>query len=303
MHIIRENLKFIYKDLQDTVNHLSYSGTASKLGLKIALACIVSILVSLSLNLGHSYWAGFTAMIVMQHNIARSIKLSWLRLIGICIGSALGCIVVIVASTNYLAITFMMFILLTLIFYFRTHSKYEFSWLIIGLTTCLVVMLNINTPLHSIYTAFSWGANVTTGIIVSLLVNLIAFPNLAQNQLRKKSYLFRLLYLDLLKSVIQQYESGNYKKENIHSMMNELLQSSVKIKNLLIYTKYELILNKRTLLSVSLFIEELFDNLSSIWELYLSITNKKKVSLPSKYKNEFTFLIKKPESLIDHKTL
>lgn len=73
---------------ETTLSHLRH-------GVKTGLACVSSYVLSQAIGLPHGFWAAISAVIVMQVNVADSIRMCWYRFTGTAVGAVIGVVAIL----------------------------------------------------------------------------------------------------------------------------------------------------------------------------------------------------------------
>jgi uncharacterized membrane protein YccC len=132
---------------------------------RTALAAVVSVLVARLVWLPETYWAAVTTLVITQSSLGAALAVSWQRLIGTVLGTAVGAIVASYFAPNMLVFGITVFILGLLCAAVHSHrSAYRFA----GVTLAIVLLVPRTAPAWKV--AFHRFAEVSIGIGVALIL-------------------------------------------------------------------------------------------------------------------------------------
>jgi uncharacterized membrane protein YccC len=183
--VLRYHLGYLLADLQQAKRQFNWQSLHTLNASKTALAVTLAVLVAYLIQAQDVFWAGITAVVMMQPNVGASFEKGFHRILGTLTGAMVGLLVLGFFYTSpYLLFT----ISFALVFYTSCqfkHSTYSYSWIVANGTYLMVVYSSLLTPELDITIAFYRCLEIVIGVLVAHSVNLLIFPQHAQNQLAR----------------------------------------------------------------------------------------------------------------------
>lgn len=230
---LRDHFELIYRDLAATLRDFQCGTRQTRQALKTASACVLSILVVYALDLKEAYWAGITTIIMMRPNVAASIQKGWMRAGGACLGCFLAVILTGIFLQQHLVYTLAFFVLSILGFYLGVTARNGYFWSYFIMNGVLISMVGMTDPSITVYITVHRGAAITVGVLVSLMFNVIFFPDFAYEALRKEFTDHRKNTFLWIREIIRQYMTNDYRPNEIDADYGALIKTSGKIEGLL----------------------------------------------------------------------
>src|SRR6516165_9375538 len=163
-----------------------FSDLRVRYGIKLSLACLLSLYFALVLRLEHANWAVLTALVMMSSHFVGSTALkALLRCVGTIGGAFFGVwLVDSYTSTPVLFLLFIFIILAIAVYKFGQFpgSQAPYAYYLAGITTLTVATYGVQDP----YDAWKIGLNraleILVGSLSSLLVTSIIWPRYAREE-------------------------------------------------------------------------------------------------------------------------
>ncbi|MCP4575495.1 MAG: hypothetical protein GY846_04335 [Deltaproteobacteria bacterium] len=239
-----EHFGLIYTDLSLTLHDFSWGSRQTRQALKTALACVMSVMLVYLLDLKEAYWAGITTMVMMQPNVAASIRKGWMRAGGACCGCFLALVLTSLFLQLHLTYTLVFFFLSVLGFYLGVTAQKGYFWSYFVMNGVLISMIGMTQPEITVYITVHRGAAITIGVLVSLVVNVVFFPDYAHETLKRDFERHRSMTLDWIREIVRQYMECDYRLEEVETQYRKLIRGSSNIKKLLQDAAFEMKLLK-----------------------------------------------------------
>ena len=230
---LRDHFELIYRDLAATLRDFQWGTRQTRQALKTAAACVLSILVVYALDLKEAYWAGITTIVMMRPNVAASIQKGWMRAGGACLGCFLAVIITGIFLQQHLVYTVAFFVLSILGFYLGVTARNGYFWSYFIMNGVLISMVAMTDPSITVYITVHRGAAITVGVLVSLMFNVIFFPDYAYEALKKEFTDHRKNTFLWIHEIIRQYMTNHYRPDEIDAGYGALIETSRKIEGLL----------------------------------------------------------------------
>jgi uncharacterized membrane protein YccC len=145
-----------------------------RLGVRITAAGLFSFVLGEALTLPQSYWAVFTAVLVVQTSVGGSFKAALDRLIGTVSGAVYGALVAtLVPHNDALTLGTALFVSLAPL---AVLASLNASFRVAPVTAVILLLGNTGAAEGPLLAAFFRTVEVTLGGIVGLIVSLVVFP-------------------------------------------------------------------------------------------------------------------------------
>lgn len=131
--------------------------------LRTAVGAVLSLLLARSLKLPEFYWAPISTIVILL-STADPLKLAWQRFAGTAVGAALGALVAIFFSPNWIVYAAAIFICGLLCSLLRLSSAYRFA----AIALSIVLLIAHTRPPWIV--AIDRFVEVSLGIAVALLI-------------------------------------------------------------------------------------------------------------------------------------
>ena len=230
---LRDHFGLITNDLSATLNGFSWGTRQTRQALKTALACVLSVMLIYFLDLKEAYWAGISTLIMMQPNVAASIRKGWMRAGGACCGCFMAVVLTGFFLQLHFAYTLALFSLSVLGFYLGVTARNGYFWSYFVLNAVLISIVGMTQPDITVYITVHRGAAVTLGVLVSLLVNVVLFPDYAYEILKRDFEHHRMEVFQWIREIVRQYLECRYNPEQVGATYRKLIREARKIESLL----------------------------------------------------------------------
>ncbi|EFK09761.1 conserved hypothetical protein [delta proteobacterium NaphS2] len=237
---LRDHFGLICTDLSATLRGFAWGTRQTRQALKTALACVISIMLTYFLDLREAYWAGITTLIMMQPNVAASIRKGWMRAGGACCGCFLAVVLTGLFLQLHLTYTIAFFSLSVLGFYLGVTAGNGYFWSYFIMNGVLISMVGMTQPDITVYITVHRGAAITIGVLVSLVLNVVLFPDYAHETLKEDFVRHRTRTFEWIQEIVRQYTENDYLSEAVEMPYRELIRGSRKIGNLLKDAAFEM---------------------------------------------------------------
>ncbi len=241
---LRDHFGLIGTDLSSTFHDFAWGSRQTRQALKTSLACVISIVLTYFMDLKEAYWAGITTLVMMQPNVAASIRKGWMRAGGACCGCFLAVVLTGIFLQLHLTYTLVFFFLSVLGFYLGVTAKNGYFWSYFIMNGILISMIGMTQPDITVYITVHRGAAITIGVLVSLVLNVILFPDYAHETLKEDFIRYRAMTFEWIQEIVRQYTANDYRPESVELPYRELIQGTRKIGNLLRDAAFEIKLLK-----------------------------------------------------------
>ncbi len=237
---LRDHFGLIYTDLSATFHDFTWGTRQTRQALKTALACVISIMLTYFLDLKEAYWAGITTLIMMQPNVAASIRKGWMRAGGACCGCFLAVVLTGLFLQLHLTYTLVFFSLSVMGFYLGVTARNGYFWSYFIMNGVLISMVGMTQPDITVYITVHRGVAITIGVLVSLVLNVALFPDYAHETLKEDFVRHRTRTFEWIQEIVRQYMASDYRLEAVEAPYRELIKGSRKIGNLIKDAAFEM---------------------------------------------------------------
>ncbi|TCT02617.1 FUSC family protein [Aquabacter spiritensis] len=154
---------------------ISFSGATASLAFRTAIAVVLAVLAALWLHLDNPYWAGITALGIIQQDLAASLARSIDRCLGTLAGAVIGYL-----GAHFVAdhLMFQLICAGATIFgiYGQERSKHGYAALLMAGTVILVMFGAMETPDATLHVAVYRALEIMVGVAVACLVDYVFGP-------------------------------------------------------------------------------------------------------------------------------
>ena len=185
------------------------------------------------LDIREAYWAGITTLVMTQPNVAASIRKGWMRGAGACCGCFLAVILTGLFLQQHIAYTFSFFALSILGFYLGVTLKSGYFWSYFIMNGVLISMVGMTQPDIALYIAVHRSAAIAIGVLVSLVLNVVLFPDYAHETLKERFVLHRAKTLRWICEIVRRYMTADYRMEPVEAQYRDLIQGLRSLRKLL----------------------------------------------------------------------
>tara|TARA_R110000868_G_scaffold13676_3_gene63399 strand:+ start:944 stop:1843 length:900 start_codon:yes stop_codon:yes gene_type:complete len=156
-----------------------------KHAIKMVLAIALSLVIYKGLDLEHGFYLPLTIIIVLQVDLAVTLKKGLLRCLGTIVGITLGTIMIFFVKDKFILYV-LLFVSLWIAFYFNQFTALNYSIFMIPINIVLVLFLEVVIPGQA-YTLFLIRIfDTILGSVIAILISAIIFP-INYDKLIKKS--------------------------------------------------------------------------------------------------------------------
>ncbi len=216
------HFSLIKADFLDALRNFSWESRQTRQAMKTGLACCLAVFLMYFLDLNEAYWAGISAMIMMRPNLALTIQKGWMRAGGACLGAYFGVIITGICVQQHYLFTAVMLGMCTVGLYKGATCRYGYFWSYFALNAVIISIVSMVNPPVTLYIAVFRGAAVTMGVLSSLFINVVLWPDYAHEEIRDKNRSFALQVYEFINEIISQYLSGEISREKIDGVYSEL---------------------------------------------------------------------------------
>ncbi len=153
-------------------------------GLKTGAAAVLAFYTAQLFELKHEYWAALSAVIVMQINVADSIKMCWYRFSGTAIGAFIGILCMKVFPPTQSMTVLSLFLSVAFCAYM---TKYNNRYKMAAITTTIVILASLGEPDRIEFGMFRM-IEIAIGVASAFMVNIIIWPIRAAEALQNDLY-------------------------------------------------------------------------------------------------------------------
>lgn len=150
-------------------------------GLKTGASAVLAYYSAELLELKFAYWAALSAVIVMQINVADSIKMCWYRFSGTAIGAFIGIMCMLVFPPTQQMTVLALFVSVAFCAYM---TKYNNRYKMAAITTTIVILASMGEPDRIEFGLFRV-VEIAIGVASAFLVNIIVWPMRAAEALKE----------------------------------------------------------------------------------------------------------------------
>jgi uncharacterized membrane protein YccC len=162
-------------DLAVEFKAFSFSGQQSRLAACASLGGAGSVLVAVALHLDNPWWAGITAVSILQSHVAATLTRSVERAIGTLAGALVG-YVAAPAIDQHLPFQILCAVIVAFTVYGQERSSRSYTVLLGGVTALLVLFGTLSEPDQALHLAVYRSLEVLVGIVVGCLVSYVFHP-------------------------------------------------------------------------------------------------------------------------------
>lgn len=271
---LRDHFGLIRTDLSATLHDFAWGTRQTRLALKTGLACVMSVMLVYYLDLKEAYWAGITTLIMMQPNVAASIRKGWMRAGGACCGCFLAVVLTGLFLQQHLTYTLAFFSLSVLGFYLGVTVRNGYFWSYFVMNAVLISMVGMTQPDITVYITVHRGAAITLGVLVSLLVNVVLFPDYAYEILKHDFEHHRMGVFQWIREIVRQYLECRYSPEQVEATYQQLIRESRKIESLLQDASMETKLLKGDLSAMDALFKRLSRRIEDFYAFYGGLSHQ-----------------------------
>lgn len=150
-------------------------------GFKTGLAAVIAYTAAQLLSLKFGYWAALSAVIVMQINVADSIRMCLYRFSGTAVGAAIGIAsIMIFPETPYMT-ELALFLSMAFCAYM---TRYNVRYKMAAITACIVLLASVGEPGRVGYGLFRV-LEITLGVTSAFLTSVLILPIRASEALKE----------------------------------------------------------------------------------------------------------------------
>lgn len=139
-------------------------------GFKTGIAAILAFIAADLCSLKFGYWAALSAVIVMQVNVADSIKMCWYRFSGTAIGAFIGVLCILVfPQTPYMTILSLFLSVAFCAYMTRYNNRFKMA----AITTTIVTLASLGEPNRvefGLFRVLEIGIGVASAFVTSIVV-------------------------------------------------------------------------------------------------------------------------------------
>ena len=230
---LRDHYGVIYRDLVATFRDFAWGSRQTRQACKTGLSCVLAVLLTYFLDIREAYWAGITTLVMTQPNVAASIRKGWMRGAGACCGCFLAVILTGLFLQQHIAYTFSFFALSILGFYLGVTLKSGYFWSYFIMNGVLISMVGMTQPDIAVYIAVHRSAAIAIGVLVSLVINVVLFPDYAHETLKERFVLQRAKTLKWICEIARRYMTADYRMEPVEAQYRDLIQGLRSLRKLL----------------------------------------------------------------------
>jgi uncharacterized membrane protein YccC len=151
-------------------------------GVKTGLAAVLACMTASFCGLEFDYWAGLSAVIVMQVHVADSIRMCLYRFSGTAVGAFIGIVAIVLFPENRPMTLLALFLSVGFCAYMTRYSeKYRMA----AITVCIVVMASIGEESRLVFGMLRV-VEIGVGVAAAFLVSITLWPVRAGNTLRTR---------------------------------------------------------------------------------------------------------------------
>lgn len=192
-------------------------------GIKTALACLISFIVTKSTHLPVDQWLIITVLIVMcaQANVGSMIQKSYLRFLGTLSGSLLAVATLLIFGVNPIATATVITLSAIVFSYLATSQSNVSEAATLGAVTTTIILVGQNP---TIMTALGRFLEISGGILIAALVSQFILPIRARDSLRRKqTQTLRQLRAYYLATLLT--DQNTHQQNTYHEIDEEIIKS------------------------------------------------------------------------------
>ncbi len=151
-------------------------------GFKTGLAAVLAYVATDFFQLKFGYWAALSAVIVMQVNVADSIRMCWYRLSGTAVGAAMGVLTILVFPQTPGMTLLSLFLSVAFCAYM---TKYNDRYRMAAITVSIIVLASLGQPERVSFALFRF-LEIGIGVACAFLVSIAIWPMRGGTALRAR---------------------------------------------------------------------------------------------------------------------
>ena len=178
--VIGEYFSALTKGLAKQYKAFDWRSAQSKLAFRATTACILSLYVSMLIDSNEPYWAAISAYVVFLSNNAHSLDKCIQRVLSTLAGAITAVIIThFLHETPLLLVMTLWIIILIAIYQFWMAPRYNYSWLLGGITLVLVAMSSWDASDGGtiISMAVARSLDICVGVVISYLIAIFMSKN------------------------------------------------------------------------------------------------------------------------------
>lgn len=160
----------------DDIRGFSWEGPRTRRAIATGLACALSVIVAVALNLDYPLWSGMTAFTVTQASVKATTLKGLLRIAGTIAGALIGILLVGFIAASHAGLLVALFASISYGLYRSYLSRYFYAWLLGAITVGLVLLTTMAEPDAGLHAAGYRAAEIVTGVAVAWLVGELVLP-------------------------------------------------------------------------------------------------------------------------------
>ncbi len=151
---------------------------------KTGLAAVLAYIAADICHLKFGYWAALSAVIVMQINVADSIKMCWYRFSGTAIGAFIGILCILIfPQTPYMTMLGLFISVGFCAYMTRYNNRYKMA----AITTTIVTLASLGEPNRIEYGLFRV-LEIGIGVICAFMTSITIWPMRASDTLKEELF-------------------------------------------------------------------------------------------------------------------
>lgn len=165
----------ITRDIVDEALAFRLTGTQARLAACASFGATGAVLAALALNLDEPWWAGISAVSILQAGRRASFARATERILGTVIGAAIGFALAPLVSAH-LVFALICAMVAGVTIYVQERVTYSYAVLLGGVTALLVLFGTLESPDQALYLAVYRATEVMVGIVVGSAVSYVLHP-------------------------------------------------------------------------------------------------------------------------------
>ncbi|MBW1790141.1 MAG: FUSC family protein, partial [Deltaproteobacteria bacterium] len=161
------------------------------------------------------------------------LRKGWMRAGGACCGCFLAVVIAGIFLQQHIQYTLFFFSLAVLGLYLGVTARSGYFWSYFILNSVIISMVAMTQPDITVYITVHRGAAITIGVLVSLVVNVVFFPDYAYAILKNDLERHRMETFAWIREIVHQYLQCDYRPDRVEAKYRELIQWARKIATLL----------------------------------------------------------------------
>ena len=296
---VNYHCNLIYKDFDHLVKNFTWNSLQTKLAIKTALACALTIALINYLELGFPFWGGISALVMMRPDVGASFAKGWMRSLSCAIGCVLMLFFLGYCIQNPILFSVFIFLGVFLGFYLGFQSKIGYFWMYMLANAVLMGMVALSNPYGDfpLHIAYYRAADIAIGVLVSWFVNIILWPRYAGDELIVNSKNLLSGTVLLIKDFLYQYSEKKYNPVKINNDISELLRVIKSNNSLVVSAKLEKKLFRNHRLELETMFQILEYKMRQLKVIYNSSLEMKESEYPNHYKKLLQMVISNLERM------